>query len=207
MTNESSLAPETGVEPKTTRAKSALAFILDLIQVAALTLVIIVPIRYFLVQPFYVEGKSMEPTFLQHEYLIIDELSYRLREPERGEVVVFRPPVDPDKYFIKRVIGLPGDTVEIVNDRVIIYNGQYPNGKSLEENYLEPVATGTERYSMRPVTLRENEYFLMGDNREVSADSRSFGPVQRSALIGRVWVRGYPIHRWSVFNEVPAYHF
>src|SRR3990167_4373456 len=163
-------------------------FVVEVLRIAILAAVTIVVIRYFLFKPFYVKGASMEPNFYDHEYLIIDELSYRFREPIRGEIVVFRYPRDPSQFFIKRVIGLPGETVEVTGGNIIIYNTEHPNGLMLEEDYLEDEQTnGKER-----VTLGENEYFVFGDNRDASLDSRSFGPVTRKDLIGRVWVRGLP---------------
>jgi signal peptidase I len=99
-----------------------MAFLVELVQVLLISLAIVLPVRYFLVQPFSVKGASMEPNFYEREYLIIDALSYRLRHPVRGEIVVFRPPNDRHDYYIKRVIGLPGETVEIMNGKVKIYN-------------------------------------------------------------------------------------
>lgn len=178
-----------------------LAFIFELLQVLLISLVIIVPVRYFLIQPFYVKGASMEPNFYDHEYLIIDEISYRLHTPARGEVVVFRPPTDPSQFFIKRVIGLPGETVEVGNGQVKIYNDAQPNGFVLDETfYLDQATTA----GVKTVTLKSDEYFLLGDNRAASLDSRYFGSVKRSAIVGRVWVRGYPIDRWKHF-DTPGY--
>ncbi len=177
------------------------SFFVEVIQIVLLSSAIIIPIRYFLIQPFYVKGASMEPNFYDHEYLIIDELSFRFREPIRGEIVVFRYPRDPSQFFIKRVIGLPGETVEVTGGNIIIYNIEHPNGLILEEDYLGDEQTnGKER-----VILGENEYFVFGDNRDASLDSRSFGPVTRKDLIGRVWVRGLPFSRMGTF-EVPDYN-
>ncbi|HAU66351.1 MAG: Signal peptidase I [Candidatus Uhrbacteria bacterium GW2011_GWF2_39_13] len=177
------------------------SFFVEVIQIVLLSSAIIIPIRYFLIQPFYVKGASMEPNFYDHEYLIIDELSYRFREPIRGEIVVFHYPRDPSQFFIKRVIGLPGETVEVTGGNIIIYNTEHPNGLTLEEDYLGDEQTnGKER-----VTLGENEFFVFGDNRDASLDSRSFGPITRKDLIGRVWVRGLPFSRMGTF-EIPDYN-
>lgn len=177
--------------------RKLIAIILEIVQVVAISLAIIIPVRVFLIQPFYVQGASMEPNFFDHEYLIIDELSYRLRNPERGEVVVFHYPNDPSQYFIKRVIGLPGETVEIAGGNVKIYNDQFPNGKVLDETgYLDQDFTA----ATQTVTLKPDEFFLLGDNRSSSLDSRFFGPVTRPAIVGRVWVRGYPVDRWKHFT-------
>lgn len=181
-------------------AGSIVFFILEVIQIVAISAAIIVPIRYFLIQPFYVKGASMEPNFYDHEYLIIDELSYRFREPERGEIVVFRYPRDPHQFFIKRVIGLPGETVEITNGKIILYTSDHPNGTVLDESYIvEDRTDGKTR-----VTLGEKEYFLLGDNRDESLDSRAFGSVKRAGIVGRVWVRGLPLSRLGTFNP-PEY--
>src|SRR4030042_1250407 len=125
--------------------KNFLSFIFELIKIVVISRVIIIPIRYFLIQPFYVKGASMEPNFYDHEYLIIDEITYRFNEPKRGDIVVFRYPRDPQEYFIKRVIGLPGEEVQIKDGGVIIINKENPDGISLEENYLP---TGTKTYGL-----------------------------------------------------------
>lgn len=191
-------SPDPTEAPQT---KASLSFLFELVQIAAISLAIIIPIRYFLVQPFYVKGASMEPNFFDHEYLIIDELSYRFREPQRGDIVVFRYPNDPKQFFIKRVIGLPGETVEIAGGRIKIFNNATPNGFMLpEEEYLNQPFTGTTR----TVTLKSNEYYVLGDNRVASLDSRYFGAVSRDAIVGRVWLRGWPLDRWKVFND-PTY--
>ncbi len=182
------------------RAKGVAVFF-ELIQVLAVSLAIIIPVRYFLIQPFYVKGASMEPNFFDHEYLIIDELSYRFQEPVRGDIVVFRYPKNPSQFFIKRVIGLPGETVEIAHGEVKIYNDQHPNGVVLDEmGYLDQELTAANE----TVLLKADEFFLMGDNRASSLDSRIFGPVNRSAVVGRVWLRGYPFDRWKWF-AAPTY--
>ncbi|MBI4256451.1 signal peptidase I [Candidatus Uhrbacteria bacterium] len=176
------------------------SFLLEIIQIILISSAIIIPIRYFLIQPFYVKGASMEPNFYDQEYLIIDELTYRFREPYRGEIVVFKYPRDPSQYFIKRVIGLPGETVEVTGGNVIIYNTEHPNGVVVEEDYLDESTTGKVR-----VTLGEDEYYVFGDNRDSSLDSRSFGSITRDDVIGRVWVRGLPLSRITTF-DLPTYN-
>lgn len=175
-------------------------FVWEMAKVAIISLVIILPIRYFLIQPFYVKGASMEPNFYDHEYLIIDEISYRFGVPGRGDIVVFKYPKDPDQYFIKRVIGLPGETVEVKNDQVLI------DGQPLTENYLsEGVSTRVSVGGYEKVTLEDDEYFLLGDNREQSLDSRVFGPVKADFIIGRTWLRGWPFNRLTIFYN-PDYN-
>lgn len=178
-------------------------FLLEVIQIAVISAAIIVPIRYYLIIPFYVKGASMEPNFYDHEYLIVDELTYRMRDPERGEIVVFRYEKGTKDFFIKRVIGLPGETVEISDGKVVVYNEMYPNGFALDETYLGDVETYWQRKSL---TLGADQYFVMGDNRTASLDSRSeaVGAVERGQIVGRVWLRGLPISRFSLFDN-PEY--
>lgn len=178
-------------------------YILEIIKVVLISLAIIVPVRYFLIQPFYVKGASMEPNFFDHEYLIIDEISYRLAARERGDIVVFKYPRDTSQYFIKRIVGLPNETLEIKDGRVTVYNALNPAGLLLEENYLDK---GVKTLGDRTVSLGSNEYFLLGDNRLASYDSRSFGAVKDSYIIGKVWLRGWPFDKIKVF-ETPRYNF
>ncbi|MEK7167969.1 MAG: signal peptidase I, partial [Patescibacteria group bacterium] len=160
----------------------------------------ILPIRYFLIQPFYVKGASMEPNFYDHEYLIIDEISYRFNEPKRGDIVVFKYPRDPKQYFIKRAIGLPNEKIKIENGQVYVFkNNQY---EKLDEDYLsEDTVTSLPLRGYGEVSLADNEYFLLGDNRNESLDSRVFGPVSRDFIIGRTWLRGWPFNRITIFND------
>jgi len=169
--------------------------VFEIAKVVLISLAIILPIRMYLVQPFYVEGASMEPNFFQNEYLIINEISYRFEEPVRGEVIIFKNPKDTKTYFIKRVIGLPGETVEVQSGKVFI------NNKELKEEYIENFST----QSHEAQTLSETEYFLLGDNRINSYDSRTFGPVDKKFIIGKVWFRGWPINRVDSFN-IPDYN-
>ncbi|HEX9664397.1 MAG TPA: signal peptidase I [Patescibacteria group bacterium] len=184
-------------ESKTVFLKSSAEFILELVKIVIISLAIIIPVRYFLIQPFYVKGASMEPNFFDHEYLVIDEISYRFKEPQRGEIVVFKYPRDPSQYFIKRIIGLPGDKVEIKDGRVYV-----GNLKLDESAYLNPE---TKTLGDLVITLEGDEYFLLGDNRNFSLDSRSFGPVKKSFIIGRTWFRGWPFSKIMVF-EKPLYN-
>lgn len=173
-------------------------FALELVEIVVISLAIILPIRYFLIQPFYVKGASMEPTFDDHEYLIIDELSYRFRPPQRGEVVVFRYPLDPRQYFIKRIAGLPGETVKVKDNVVTVVNAEHPAGFPLDESaYLAP---GTETHGDRTIELGPDEYAVLGDNRGASLDSRTFGALPLKNIVGRVWIRGWPLDRVTVFS-------
>ena len=176
---------------------SILGFAGELLHVVLISLAIIIPIRYFLIQPFYVKGASMEPSFYDHEYLVIDEISYRFDEPERGDIVVFRYPNDPSQFFIKRVIGLPGERVVIGSGQVTIHEVGSTEGKFLDETaYLGSAVT----VGNKDVILKADEFFLMGDNRSASLDSRVFGAVPGDFIVGRVWFRGWPPEKIHFFK-------
>lgn len=184
--------------------KSGLGFLWEVAKTVAISVIIITLIRAYLFKPFYVKGASMEPTFRDDEYLIINEIDYRFHEPQRGDIIVLHYPADPKQYFIKRIIGLPGETVDVQDGGVWITNDQYPGGFQLDESgYLadDVVTAGTER-----IQLASNEYFVLGDNRPASLDSRSsiLGPVPRSAIVGRTWFRVWPFSRLSAFST-PQY--
>lgn len=142
-----------------------------------IVILIVVPLRVFLFEPFFVLGNSMEPAYHPFDYLIIDKLTYKFRSPHRGEVIVFHPPFDEKVYYIKRLIGLPGELVEVRNGYVYI-NGEKLNESYLKENIYTP---GEAKYY-----LGKDEYFVLGDNREQSFDSRKWGPVPKSRIIGKV---------------------
>ena len=177
-----------------------LSFIFEIIKIFIIALAIVIPIRYFLFQPFVVKGQSMEPNFHSGDYLIIDELSYRFRDPSRGEIIVFRSPVDPSSCYIKRIIGLPGETVEIKDGVVKIYTEQgviVLNEKSyLPEDIKTP---GNIK-----ISLEKDQYFVLGDNRTRSYDSRKFGPLPKENIIGRVYLRAWPLYL-SAKIEAPVY--
>lgn len=183
-----------------TSIKTSLLAFLDLAKVVVLALAVVVPVRVFLISPFYVEGSSMEPTYLNHDYLLIDKLTYHFRGPIRGDVVVIHPPNAPEKYYIKRVVGLPGEQVVIQDGSVYVgLPGQ--ELRKLSEPYLEPwVATQGDK----AITLSADEYYVLGDNRGYSSDSRFFGPLDRSRIVGRSWVRVLPFSRVQVFAASPS---
>lgn len=161
----------------------------ELIRFAIIALLIVVPIRVFIAQPFIVSGSSMVPTFTNRDYLIVDEISYRFEEPKRGDVIVFRYPKDPSKFFIKRVIGLPGETVSINSGTVTIKNTTNPDGFTLDEPYIK----STTEQGIAPTTLGDGEFFVMGDNRNASSDSRSWGLLPEKNIVGRALVRLVPV--------------
>ena len=187
--------------------KKILLFVWELAKIAIVAFIIVAPIRYFLFQPFIVSGTSMDPSFATGDYLIVDEISYRFSEPQRGDVVVFNAGFIPGftkQRFIKRVIGLPGETVIITNGQVQIIK----DGKTLilDENYL-PDNLKTYGYngsdlSLLPeeITLKDNQYFVLGDNRAQSYDSRYWGVVNKSEIIGKASLRVLPI---TSLSEIP----
>ena len=180
--------------------KKFLLFVWEIVKVAVISLAIIIPVRYYLIQPFYVKGASMEPNFHDNEYLIIDELSYRFNEPVRGQVIVFRYPRNPQEYFIKRLIALPGEELQIKNGKIIIYNDEYPEGLILSESYLDKDLL-TDSSAEGKIAIGPDEYFVMGDNRSSSRDSRSFGPVNKNFITGKVLFRGWPLSNLSFFGK------
>lgn len=171
-------------------------FFIELIKIVILAGITIGLVRYFLFKPFYVKGQSMEPNFYEQEYLIVDELSYRFREPERGEVVVFKSPTQEKDYLLKRIVGMPGERVRVVDNKVIIYNEDNPQGGVLQEEYLTETTPGSVMYTLGP-----DQYFVMGDNRDASYDSRRFGPVSEDDIIGKVFFRGWPLSRFGTFES------
>jgi signal peptidase I len=180
--------------------KNILNFIWEISKIVIIALVIVIPIRYFIFQPFFVIGQSMEPNFHDGDYLIIDEISYRLRDPQRGEIVVFKYPQNPSQRYIKRIIGLPGETVEIKEGKVIIFNKE--GSQVLDESaYLSPDVFTPGEIRM---TLAEDEYFVLGDNRNASSDSRRWGALPRDKIIGRVFLRAWPFVTFAKI-EAPSY--
>lgn len=227
------------------------SFVLETIEVVLVALAVVLPIRYFIVQPFIVYGQSMEPSFFDKDYLIVDELSFRLRPIKRGEVIIFEAPsqlttsdnarnkevdlkgllslsfvnisrVERNKFvdfyhkpgyliaakvytasstfFIKRVIGLPGEKITIQNGTAKIYNSEHPEGFILNEPYLSNLVKTTSDIN---TTLPPQQYFVMGDNRMNSYDSRSWGSLNGKAILGRVWLRVWPLSHAAAFGTNP----
>ncbi len=158
----------------------------EIIKFALVTLVIVIPVRAYVAQPFIVSGTSMDPTYKNGDYLIIDELTYQFRPPARDEVIVFRYPNDPAKFFIKRVIGLPGETVRVGAAGTFITKVDGTVEK-LSEPYAVPFAA-----AVTTKTLKAGEYFVLGDNRPVSLDSRVWGVLPANLITGRALVRLFP---------------
>lgn len=193
--NETSFTQPTPAEHKNENLLS------ELIKFALITLIIVLPIRIYIAQPFIVSGSSMDPTFANGQYLIIDEISYRFNDPQRGDVIIFRYPNDTTKFFIKRVIGLPGETIDIDGTTVTITNEEHPDGFVLDESHIE-----RPTWSTTHMKLDIDEYFVMGDNRPASSDSRVWGTLDRDLIIGRAFVRLLPVSELGVFPGQHTYN-
>ena len=161
---------------------------------------IVLPIRFYVAQPFVVSGDSMFPTFKDGQYLVVDQISYNLGKPHRGDVAIFKFPQDTSKFFIKRVIGLPGETVEIKGQEVFIITKGSTEKIKLSEPYIE-----MEREVYETTTLKDDEYFVMGDNRLQSYDSRFWGPLNEKYLVGRALLRLLPIGDINYLPGVAKY--
>ncbi|MDD3170583.1 MAG: signal peptidase I [Candidatus Paceibacterota bacterium] len=168
--------------------KELISFVFDWTKLFLMALAIVIPVRIMLFQPFVVSGASMDPNFHDADYLIIDEMTYKLREPERQEVIVFKYPLNPSYKYIKRIIGLPGEKIEIKEGEIFITKDN--ETVKLEEAYLsEEVKEEWKRNVDFSVELALDQYFVMGDNRNYSSDSRSWGPVPKKNIVGKVFVK------------------
>jgi signal peptidase I len=169
-------------------------FFTELLKFVLIAAAIVFPIRLFIAQPFIVSGASMDPTFHHGQYLIVDEISYRLGTPERQDVIIFRYPKNPKEFFIKRVIGLPNESVTIAGNSITVTK---TDGTTLDLS--EPYVSNKGNGSSATYTLSDDEYFVMGDNRPESSDSRVWGPLPRENIIGRAFIRLLPMSELSVF--------
>lgn len=180
------------------KVKNFLDFSFETIRVVIVSLIIIFIVRSFVIQPFFVKGSSMMPNFHDGDYLIVNELSYEVGQPQRGDVVIFRYPGNPSEFFIKRVIGLPGETVEIRNNTITVYNDQHPDGFVLDESRYLAKSVVTAGNVLQK--LGDDEYYVLGDNRTASSDSRAWGVLERRYVIGKAWVRAWPFDSFRVFE-------
>ena len=180
--------------------RTLFASLWELAKVALLAALVVVPLKLFVFQPFVVRGDSMEPNFHDGDYLIVDELSYRFRNPERGEVIVFHFPGDHSRQYIKRIIGLPGERVALEGGRITVSSSEEEEGSFVlhESSYLpkEGETGGSSSFA-----LKKGEYFVLGDNRKFSSDSRAWGAVPQDQIIGRTLLRAFP---FSAFASVTA---
>ncbi len=189
-------------EPGGSQLQAVGSFIWDLIKIVIIALVIIVPFRMLVAEPFVVSGSSMVPNFHNRDYLIIDRISYRTSLPKRGDVIVLKFPKDTSQFFIKRVIGLPGEKVNLEQGYVVITNKEHPEGMRLKETYLP--AQGVTLGRPDPITLGSDEYYVLGDNRTASSDSRVWGILPKNDIVGKVWVRVFPLNSFGFIAE-PTY--
>ena len=173
-----------------------LAVFFDVVKILFLAVVLVEVVRLFVAQPFVVSGDSMVPTFYPNDYVVIDELTYELHKPQRGDIIIFHYPLDPSIYFIKRLIGLPGDTVMVDNGSVFVQSGTSTQ-RLLTEPYLE---AGVPKIETGTTTLGPDEYFVLGDNRNSSFDSRVWGPVPGRYIVGRAFVRLFPFTHTTLYR-------
>ncbi len=180
--------------------------VVDIIETIVVAAAIFVVVYLFLLQPHQVKGASMKPNFHENEYILTDKISYRFAQPQRGEVIIFKSPTDPDVDFIKRIIALPGERVKISDGKIFIYNDEHKNGFELKEPYeiLGPTSGGKEAPQNTEVTVPKDEYFVLGDNRLESFDSRSWGNLPKKNIIGKAWLRYWPLNKFG-FIKHPQY--
>lgn len=181
--------------------KRAIAAFFDFLQGIVVVLAIMVMIYLFIMSPQEINGASMEPNFHNSEYILTNKIEYKLSEPQRGDVIIFKSPRDKDIDYIKRIIGLPGDTVMVKN------NAYYVNGQKLNEPYLEPnvyIFGGTFLPENQEITVPAGRYFVSGDNRPHSSDSREFGPIPKEDIIGKAVLRYWPFPEFGLIHR-PTY--
>jgi len=183
------------------KMRNVLLFFWEIAKIVVVAVLIVAPIRYFIFQPFFVQGQSMEPNFFQGDYLIIDQISYRFNDPQRGEVIVFGYPENPSQKYIKRIVGLPGETLKIQEGKVYIIDREGSFHVLEESEYLsESIITLGDLQR----DLGEEQYFVLGDNRSFSADSRRWGLLKEEYIIGRVFLRLWPFTNISKI-DTPQY--
>lgn len=183
--------------------KRFLLSVWEIAEVILIALITVFFIRSFIVQPFLVSGASMEPSFSNGDYLLIDEITYRFREPVRGETVVFRYPGDNTSFFIKRIIALPGETITVKGGVITITDPATGTTLPVQEAYLNPE---TKTSGDKTITLGAEEYFVMGDNRGNSFDSRNWGPLHDTNIIGLARLRIFPFQAFGAI-AIPEYSF
>lgn len=184
--------------------------LLEIIIYVVVILVSVVVIRYFFIAPFSVDGSSMEPNLHHNELIIINKIGYsewfgfKFGQPKRGDIVVVIPPNDTSKFYVKRIVALPNENIEFVSGEIVIHNEEYPNGSRLSEKYLSDDNSSTNPpggYRNKTVNLSEREYYILGDNRSHSHDSRKFGPINQANIVGKVWVVVWPFPHLRVLED------
>jgi signal peptidase I len=188
---------EEGLEPQHGKFYQYALQAFEFLKIVIIAAIIVLPIRYFIFQPFIVKGDSMVPNFHSGDYLIVDEISYRFIDPARGDVVVLKYPLDTSQRFIKRVVGLPGETIEVKNGIVSIFKDEEKVMLD-EKGYLSDVVTDGSIH----IVLEDGQYFVMGDNRSFSYDSRRWGALPREDIVGRALLRLFPIADFAYLLNV-----
>lgn len=196
LANQNMSSPSDSTTPTTSRPEES-GSVRSLIVYTIVALSLALFIRFFIAAPYVVSGASMVPTFYDYHYLIVDRVTYDFGEPTRGDVIVFKLPQGQERALIKRVIGLPGETVVLEGNKVSIINTTHPDGFTIDEPYLDPQNLGGAS-NMR-VTLTDDQYFVLGDNRRVSADSRSWGVLPKENIVGRAVLRLFPFTQLDIF--------
>ncbi|MHB8171826.1 MAG: signal peptidase I [Thermincolia bacterium] len=169
----------------------------DILESVVIAVVLAVIIRFFIFQPFYIPSGSMEPTLTEGDRIIVNKFLYRFKEPQGGDVIVFKYPLDEKRDFIKRIIGTPGDTVEIRNNELLI------NGKPIPEPYLSQTLRQYENYG--PVSVPRDKYLMLGDNRINSEDSRVWGMLPKDNIRGKAVVLYWPLKRIGFIGDLDTY--
>lgn len=175
-------------------------FIWDLVKVFLIAFIIVwLFLRPFVAEPFIVSGSSMVPNFHDKEYLIVQKLQYYRSNPTRGDIIVFKYPKDPSQYFIKRIIGLPGEEVKVEQGHVFIKNQTEPTWVRLDEPWIEnkPITFGKPDV----VQVGSSEYYVLGDNRLQSSDSRVWGILPKDNIVGKVWLRVLPLSKFGIIKH------
>jgi signal peptidase I len=162
----------------------------ELVETVVFTMLIYALIRVFLFENYRVLGHSMDPSLENDQFLVVDKLEYRLRDPERGDIIVFHDPNSDRRKLIKRVIGLPGEMIEIRNGQVLV------NERPLDEPYITMPAA----YSRPPTPVPDGYYYVLGDNRNNSSDSHNWGPLEEEQIVGNAWISYWPPRLWDVIS-------
>jgi signal peptidase I len=193
--------PTPTIQPvKKTEANDFWRFTAELLKTVFIVVVLAYTVRTFVLQPFIVEGLSMYPQFHDRDYLLVDKITYKIKDVERGDIVVFRFPKDEAFNYVKRVIALPGERVQIKNSTITVFNTQHPEGFVLSEPYVSTGNTTLPSGNTTEATYEvpADSYFVVGDNRMGSSDSREWGELPKKDLIGRVLVLAYPFDRFGL---------
>lgn len=179
-------------------------YFIDIIETIVVAAAIFVVVYLFLLQPHQVRGSSMEPNLSDGQYILTDKISYRFDDPRRGDIVIFKAPVDENFDYIKRIIALPGETISIIDGEIIIKNDDNPQGFKLEEPYSinGAISPGTQLSNGVEIKMEEDRYFVFGDNRNQSFDSREWGKLPRENIIGKGWLRYWPLSEISIIKRV-----